>query len=235
MTEATLTLQLHSFWHAGSGRGRSAVLDAEVARDDAGLPFLPGKSVKGLLRKAATLAEHLGEVPSGTVERLFGSDVPGLRSAARATDDAETDVDDHLPETDFDDRLTPGDVQTLRLEQGRFATTPGALWFGSAMLPEAWRAWARTRDGAATARHLARVVASTAIDRTGVAREGTLRVFEVAVPMTLEATLVGPDGDDAWIPHLKAVLPWLRAVGSKTSRGYGRVTASLAVKTGGKT
>lgn len=227
MTEALLTLELHSFWHAGSGRGRSAVLDAEVARDDAGLPFLPGKSVKGLLRKAAALAEHLGEIPAGTVARLFGSDVPGLRLGAGDLADAPVDDGD-----DGDDlatsRLTAGDLQTLRLEQGRFATTPGALWFGSATLSDAWRAWARTAEGAETARHLTRVVASTAIDRDGVAREGTLRVFEVAVPMTLTATIAGPDDTASWLPALTAATPWLRAVGSKTTRGYGRVTATLA-------
>jgi hypothetical protein len=206
-TELTLSFDMHSFWHAGSGRGRSAVLDAEVIRDACGLPYLPGKTVKGLLRKAVRLAEMVGEVPAGTTVEMFGSEVPGLGTGED----------------------TSADAQDQALERGRFATTPGSLWFGSAELPEDWQRWAAAqgREAAAQLAPLFRVVASTAIDKDGMAREHTLRVVEVAVPMQLRAVVAGPD-DTAWQRHIQAALPYLRAVGGRNSRGYGRTTVTIA-------
>ena len=51
-----LRFEIQSFWHAGSGRGDGAVADATVLRSRAGLPILPGRTVKGLLREACDLA-----------------------------------------------------------------------------------------------------------------------------------------------------------------------------------
>lgn len=219
MHEATLIFDIHTYWHAGSGRGRSAVLDAEVIRDRAGLPYLPGKTVKGLLRKAVRLGERLEMVPQGVVERIFGSAVPGLEEA---TPDTQFD--------DGDDFTTFRDAQQLALESGRFATQPGTIWFGSAELPDAWRAWATGLTGEARSQleGLFHTVASTAIDEDGVAREHTLRVVEATVPMVLEATIAGDHPQWAEdLEHIRACLPLLRAVGSRTRRGYGRVTIKL--------
>ncbi len=45
-------IEFHSDWHCGSGLSSGAELDARVIRDADGLPFLPGRTVKGLLRDA---------------------------------------------------------------------------------------------------------------------------------------------------------------------------------------
>lgn len=67
-----LEIKLLSYWHAGSGFGRSADADALVLKDRDDLPYLPGKTVKGLLREAMHCCEESGAVPAGTTERLFG-------------------------------------------------------------------------------------------------------------------------------------------------------------------
>lgn len=77
MTEAEIVFQLCGYWHAGSGAGSGASLDAVVIRSGNGLPFLPGRTVKGLLREAVTLAEECRRVDAGTAEKLFGNRGPG--------------------------------------------------------------------------------------------------------------------------------------------------------------
>lgn len=42
-----------SNWHCGSGLSAGADLDALVVKDSDNLPFVPGRTVKGLLREAA--------------------------------------------------------------------------------------------------------------------------------------------------------------------------------------
>ena len=92
MTTATLHIDLRHYWHAGGGRGAGAVLDAVVHRDPNGLPVLPGRHLKGLLRDACLRAEAWrweGFAP-GTAERLFGRPAderqPSEPGALRVTD-----------------------------------------------------------------------------------------------------------------------------------------------------
>lgn len=46
-------LEFFTYWHCGSGLGAGADLDATVIKDNKKLPFVPGKTIKGLLREAA--------------------------------------------------------------------------------------------------------------------------------------------------------------------------------------
>ncbi len=59
MTTATLTLDIKTYWHPGGGRGGGFVVDALAHRDSNGLPTLPGRHLKGLLREAVEFAENL--------------------------------------------------------------------------------------------------------------------------------------------------------------------------------
>ena len=47
--------KIHFFsnWHCGSGLSAGADVDALVVKDSDGLPYVPGRTVKGLLREAA--------------------------------------------------------------------------------------------------------------------------------------------------------------------------------------
>jgi CRISPR/Cas system CSM-associated protein Csm3 (group 7 of RAMP superfamily) len=46
-------LDFHSFWHCGSGLSSGSDLDSLVIKDENGFPFVPGKTIKGLLKEAA--------------------------------------------------------------------------------------------------------------------------------------------------------------------------------------
>ncbi|MDX9708195.1 MAG: RAMP superfamily CRISPR-associated protein [Trichloromonas sp.] len=73
MSTLRLKFEFLSPWLMGSGFGEGAHLDAVPVKSPNGLPYIPGKSVKGLLREAVQLAEELGRVPEETTLRLFGS------------------------------------------------------------------------------------------------------------------------------------------------------------------
>lgn len=45
-------IQFHTDWHCGSGLAAGADLDALVVKDKDNLPFIPGKTIKGLVREA---------------------------------------------------------------------------------------------------------------------------------------------------------------------------------------
>jgi hypothetical protein len=73
MTTVTLRLTMFSPWHMGSGIGEGAYLDAVPVKTPAGLPYIPGRSLKGLLREAVQSAEEFGRLEAGTTLTLFGS------------------------------------------------------------------------------------------------------------------------------------------------------------------
>lgn len=73
-TKASLIIDIRSYWHAGTGRGSGSHLDALIERDAEGLPYLPGKTVKGLLRDALRLWEYWeSDNTSSLTDSLFGT------------------------------------------------------------------------------------------------------------------------------------------------------------------
>ena len=45
-------IEFHTDWHCGSGLAAGADVDALVVKDKNGMPFIPGKTIKGLVREA---------------------------------------------------------------------------------------------------------------------------------------------------------------------------------------
>lgn len=45
-------ITFHSYWHCGSGLAAGADVDSLVIKDGDGLPYIPGKTMKGLVREA---------------------------------------------------------------------------------------------------------------------------------------------------------------------------------------
>lgn len=48
----SLKAEFLTYWHIGTGRGSGQNLDALVEKDEHGLPYIPGKTIKGLFRDA---------------------------------------------------------------------------------------------------------------------------------------------------------------------------------------
>jgi CRISPR/Cas system CSM-associated protein Csm3 (group 7 of RAMP superfamily) len=72
-----LTFDMQSFWHIGTGVEGGAYADALTLKNNSGLPYLPGKSIKGLLREAFRTANENAwfDTEIKTLENvLFGSE-----------------------------------------------------------------------------------------------------------------------------------------------------------------
>jgi CRISPR/Cas system CSM-associated protein Csm3 (group 7 of RAMP superfamily) len=72
---ATITIELLSYWHIGSGQSRGGEADALVLKDVHGLPYVPGRTLKGLFREAVQTLEDLSEkenVLADITQKLFG-------------------------------------------------------------------------------------------------------------------------------------------------------------------
>lgn len=83
MTKEVMTvkykIEFFSQWHCGSGTSAGADVDELVVKDMYGMPFLPGKTVKGLVREAVENYIQFGECADGTVdtkgiEECFGTE-----------------------------------------------------------------------------------------------------------------------------------------------------------------
>lgn len=83
------TITFYSPWHCGSGFSAGADVDALVVKDENGMPFVPGKTLKGLIREAIenyismssdteadivkTVEETFGRICDKTNESTMGS------------------------------------------------------------------------------------------------------------------------------------------------------------------
>ena len=197
-----LRIDLVEPWHAGSGRGDGPGADALVIRDAAGLPYLPGKTLKGLLREALELVTACGRGGgSSVVDELFGStgDSTALAGARRFTT--------------TEGRLFVGSAHLGRDAEER----------------RRWAAWAQGRPE--LVEKLFTLISSTKIDADGVASDQTLRTIQYAVPVTLFAE-VEPKGElpPEWRVQLAAALPLVRSLGTRRNRGFGRCTLRLGAE-----
>jgi CRISPR/Cas system CSM-associated protein Csm3 (group 7 of RAMP superfamily) len=202
---ATLEVAFQGYWHIGSGLGGGPGADALVARTPGGLPYLPGRTLKGLLREAVSQAQVLGWLQCSHEDVLawFGSSL-----------------------------TTSGGDATGDLEAARFSTRAGSLIIDSARIGQteedvtAWETWAAHPDSAARRIRMFPQISSTRIDASGVAKDQTLRTMEVVVPMTLHAPIEGPASA---LEAISTALPLLRAIGKNRTRGLGRVQLRLEV------
>lgn len=66
-----ITIEILSFWRVGTGGTQSRGFDAMCVRDQLGLPYLPGKNLRGLLRDAVRQASDYGWIEGA--DTLFGT------------------------------------------------------------------------------------------------------------------------------------------------------------------
>ena len=174
------TLTFFSDWHAGSGLSAGAETDAVVIKDSNNLPFLPGKTIKGLVRDAlmdiATMQKEL--VPTAVIERLLGKEVV--------------------------------------INQETKSSFAGTLFFSNAHIPQG----VANEISLKMSHHLYRTIASTAIERNGITKKGSLRSMEVCIPIQLEGYIDGIDPED--IHFIDLAFKLIRHAGVGRNRGLGR-------------
>lgn len=73
MADIKYTIEFFSDWHCGSGLAAGADVDALVVKDKRQLPFVPGKTVKGLVREAVeNIVALRGEDKEEIIKSAFG-------------------------------------------------------------------------------------------------------------------------------------------------------------------
>jgi CRISPR/Cas system CSM-associated protein Csm3 (group 7 of RAMP superfamily) len=82
MMEITYQIQFHSFWHSGSGLSGGVITDAHVLKTKNGLPYIAGKTLKGLLREAA---EKIMETNTELLSQDFFNQVFGNKNLSKGT------------------------------------------------------------------------------------------------------------------------------------------------------
>ena len=194
-----LRVELHTLWHAGSGRGDGPGADALVVCGPKGAPYLPGRTLKGLLRDAYSWASrlgHTGERPATHV--LFGGVDPSARAAG---------VDD---------------VARYDTQLARVRVSDARLGGESAQAHASWQAW--LGEDPARAMALKQIVNATALDEQGTVKAQTLRSVEFAVPLVLYAEL---EGDPESLDAIAWIAPLVRELGARRHRGFGRCTLQV--------
>ena len=70
-------IEFYTDWHCGSGLAAGADVDALVVKDENGMPFVPGKTMKGLIREAVEEIRHLQgkDLNDTELAEAFGSEV----------------------------------------------------------------------------------------------------------------------------------------------------------------
>ena len=75
MSTIKYTITFYSQWHCGSGLSAGADVDALVVKDKNGMPYVPGKTVKGLVREAVEdLVQFTEADKARLIEEAFGKE-----------------------------------------------------------------------------------------------------------------------------------------------------------------
>ncbi len=155
------------YWHLSSGLSAGAKLDSTVIKDADGLPYVPGKTLKGLVREMAELLPD----NEAFVSTCFGEEVVQM----------------------------------------------GACYFTNATLDDALKEQIR---GNKLQEKLYDELASTQIDKEGMAVDNSLREIEVTIPLTLQGKI--DDVPSAYEEKMKQALKMIKRMGLNRNRGLGR-------------
>jgi CRISPR/Cas system CMR subunit Cmr4 (Cas7 group RAMP superfamily) len=68
MSTLKYKIEFLSDWHCGSGLSSGSDLDSLCIKDELNLPFVPGKTLKGLLHEAAEVIS----IDSSLIKAIFG-------------------------------------------------------------------------------------------------------------------------------------------------------------------
>jgi CRISPR/Cas system CSM-associated protein Csm3 (group 7 of RAMP superfamily) len=189
----TYTLQFFDYWHTGSGLSGGTYADQVVNKTADGLPIVPGKTIKGLLRHAAEDLLSFGDpnISQETIDAIFG------KSHEKRREITSQEISDEAPE----DKIR----------------TIGNCWFSSAELPTQ----VATKIDKKRSAQLYEVIASTKIDElTGTADDHSLRQIEVTIPLTLTGHISGLQENQR--ETLNRCLQYVKRLGQNRSRGLGR-------------
>ncbi len=188
------TIKFFSEWHAGSGLTSGSDLDALVIKDKKRLPYIPGRTLKGLLKEAAEELVKLNHCDETFMKTVFG--VPSSKSDYSKSED-KTEVND--PE-----------------QNG--VTKKGECFFSNARLSDKLYTASIEKE---LAPFYYRSISSTAINgQSGVAEKHSLRRMQTTIPCVLEAEI--SNVNEEYKDQIEACFKWIKRLGQNRNRGLGR-------------
>ncbi|MDE6195097.1 MAG: CRISPR-associated protein [Muribaculaceae bacterium] len=193
-------------WHCGSGMSAGADVDALVVKDRNGLPYIPGRTIKGLLREAV---DDIISFRTTDMEKAKAD------NGGRSADDCRRLV---MEAFGYFDGKAESSVGEPRPEMRR-----GCAFFRNAELPEDERN-AIVKDGLQP--YLYRTISNTAIDEYGIAVDHSLRRMEVTVPCALEGEILDLPDDEEFKNLMIDALKYIKRLGQNRNRGLGRCAFS---------
>jgi CRISPR/Cas system CSM-associated protein Csm3 (group 7 of RAMP superfamily) len=201
MSRLLLQVDIRSYWHPGTGKGSTFSLDSVVNTGRNGLPRVPGRTLKGLVRDACERAEAWGWLAD--FSKPFTDTLFGERSG---TPEAPLDRVPEAGALRFGDAALPEAVaQYLTNDEDR-----------AKLIPELYREI-----------HMSAIDRETGTARDRSLRGMEVVVpMQLQAPVDL---VPGREGElePGWQEGLGRVLPLVEAVGAHRSRGLGRAVLSL--------
>jgi CRISPR/Cas system CSM-associated protein Csm3 (group 7 of RAMP superfamily) len=204
LIDATLKVTMLSEWLVAGGFDRSSGADHIQVRDLEGFPYIPGRTLRGLLREACRAAVECGADPAlgHLFISLFGPEVSSTSS---------------------------GGAEALSRER---EASSGSLAVTDALLPQevvsAVKAVGDRRERQSLLRDFCSLVRRTAVGENGVAKEHTLRATEVSIPgLVFLAQVRVPDSQSLQLLAFAAGL--VRRLGASRYRGLGRCQMEILV------
>ncbi len=203
MSDFNLEIELCSAANPGSGEGWAGMIDSDVVYDEFGLPFIPARRVKGILREMAEEVINAYEMSgmnsskswnAETLDKLFGK-----RGTAEAAEMSVRNA--YLPE-----------YESLR------------LWLEWAQLEASHLA---TPENVITV--FTTIRKQTKIEpKTGAAQDPSLRQIRVLKRgLKFCSRILLPSNDKYLIELFQEAVKVTRAFGGKRNRGLGKIRCQL--------
>lgn len=191
-------IEFFTYWHTGSGLAAGTAANATVLRNAQDLPYISGKTLKGLLREAAEKINAFAKDNDSTKELVttdFIEEVFGTRGSNS-------------------DSTTPVEHKT-----GDDSIKPGVCFFSNATLSQHLEQTLFTQKNQSL---LYDTIHSTAIDDNGLAKRNALRSLEVTVPLTLFAHIEDLPAKEGYLQQMEYCMQWVKRMGVNRNRGLGR-------------
>ena len=194
-------IQLHGWWRTASGHTKGDRLDDVIQKSPDGLPWIAGRTLKGLLRDAATQLCALGHTRQESIDAVFGLHVSKV-------DAPDLDIEARYLTKPAGYRFGSGEMNSMWRD-----------WASGAVRqdPDAQSVIAALFDRRSM----------TAIDLDNLAKTGSLRRVEVAAPVHLMAPIWCLHDVPEAIELLEKSAGMVKALGAGRTRGFGRVTVKL--------
>ncbi|MFA7090824.1 MAG: RAMP superfamily CRISPR-associated protein [Arcobacteraceae bacterium] len=169
------------YWHLSSGLSAGAKLDSMVVRDNDNLPYIPGKTLKGLVREMAELTNNYDFVC-----KCFGSS------------------------SDEKDKFYSKEKIVSE------------CYFSNIEIEENTK---KTIIDKTLHNQLFDEIASTKIDKNGIAQSGSLREIEVVIPISLFGEIKNIPQE--YKQQMKNSLKKVKRMGLNRNRGLGRCKVEI--------